>query len=64
MSSLTKFPVNARNVCGLLNAIAPSSVTEFKDAALEYMCLNLEAMLQGGYVLSLLFLKRTQLTSL
>lgn len=40
--------VNVRNVCGLLNAIAPSSVTEFKDAALEYLCLSLEAMLQGG----------------
>ncbi|GAB7349268.1 hypothetical protein MBLNU459_g8416t1 [Dothideomycetes sp. NU459] len=40
--------VTARNVCGLLNAIAPSSVTEFKDASLEYMCLSLEAMLQGG----------------
>lgn len=42
--------VTARNVCGLLNAIAPSSVTEFKDASLEYMCLSLEAMLQGGCV--------------
>lgn len=39
--------VNVRNVCGLLNAIAPSSVHEFKDAALEYLCLSLEAMLQG-----------------
>jgi hypothetical protein len=40
--------VTTRNVCGLLNAIAPSSVTEFKDASLEYLCLSLEAMLQGG----------------
>ncbi|KAL1847008.1 hypothetical protein Plec18167_003014 [Paecilomyces lecythidis] len=37
--------VNTRNVCHLLNAVAPCSVTEFKDAALEYICLNLEAML-------------------
>jgi alpha-tubulin suppressor-like RCC1 family protein len=40
--------VTTRNVCGLLNAIAPSSVAEFKDASLEYLCLSLEAMLQGG----------------
>jgi alpha-tubulin suppressor-like RCC1 family protein len=42
--------VNARNVCNLLNAISPSLVHEFKDAALEYLCLNLEAMLQGHYL--------------
>ncbi|SMR51060.1 unnamed protein product [Zymoseptoria tritici ST99CH_3D1] len=42
--------VNARNVCGLLNAISPSSVNEFKDAGLEYLCLNLEAMLQGHFL--------------
>lgn len=42
--------VNNRNVCGLLNAIAPSSVHEFKDAALEYICLSLEAMLQGHHL--------------
>jgi hypothetical protein len=40
--------VNARNVCSLLNAIAPSSVAEFKDAALEYVCLSLEAVMQNG----------------
>ncbi|KAJ9309320.1 hypothetical protein DTO217A2_1258 [Paecilomyces variotii] len=39
--------VNTRNVCHLLNAVAPCSVTEFKDAALEYICLNLEAMLEN-----------------
>ncbi|KAK2761687.1 hypothetical protein FQN54_001515 [Arachnomyces sp. PD_36] len=39
--------VNTRNVCHLLNAIAPCSVTEFKDAAFEYICLNLEAMLEN-----------------
>jgi len=44
--------VNARNVCQLLNAIAPSSVAEFKDAGLEYVCLSLEAVLQNGYVMS------------
>lgn len=42
--------VNARNVCSLLNAISPSSVAEFKDAGLEYLCLNLEAMLQGHHL--------------
>ena len=39
--------VNTRNVCQLLNAVAPCSVTEFKDAALEYICLNLEGMLEN-----------------
>ena len=43
--------VNARNVCSLLTAVAPSSVAEFKDAALEYVCLSLEAVMQNGYVL-------------
>lgn len=42
--------VNARNVCGLLNAISPSSVHEFKDAGLEYLCLSLEAVLQGHHL--------------
>ncbi|PNS15123.1 hypothetical protein CAC42_2352 [Sphaceloma murrayae] len=40
--------VNVRNVASLLNAVAPSSVSEFKDATLEYMCLSLESMLHGG----------------
>ncbi|KAF2116273.1 hypothetical protein BDV96DRAFT_491648 [Lophiotrema nucula] len=40
--------VNARNICSLLTAIAPSSVAEFKDAALEYVCLSLEAVMQNG----------------
>jgi alpha-tubulin suppressor-like RCC1 family protein len=40
--------VNDRNVCSLLQAIAPSSVAEFKDAALEYVCLSLEAVMQNG----------------
>jgi inhibitor of Bruton tyrosine kinase len=42
--------VNVRNVCGLLNAISPSSIHEFKDAALEYICLSLESMLQGHHL--------------
>lgn len=39
--------VNTRNVCQLVNAVAPCSVTEFKDAALEYLCMNLEGMLEN-----------------
>ncbi|KAH8704953.1 BTB domain and ankyrin repeat protein [Talaromyces proteolyticus] len=39
--------VNTRNVCHLLNAVAPCTVTEFKEAALEYICLNLETMLEN-----------------
>ena len=40
--------VNTRNICSLLNAVAPCSVTSFKDAGLEYICLNMEAMLEGN----------------
>ena len=39
--------VNTRNISQLLNAVAPCSVTEFKDAGLEYMCLQLESMLEN-----------------
>ncbi|KAL8884510.1 MAG: hypothetical protein Q9215_007459, partial [Flavoplaca cf. flavocitrina] len=39
--------VETRNVCQLLNAVAPCSVTGFKQAALEYICLNLEGMLEN-----------------
>lgn len=42
--------VNVRNACELLNAVSPSSVHEFKDAGLEYLCLNMEAMLQGHHL--------------
>lgn len=42
--------MNNRNVCYLLNTIAPCFVKEFKDAALEYICLNLEDLLANGYV--------------
>lgn len=47
-TKLIKIAVNARNVCSLLTAVAPSSVAEFKDAALEYVCLSLEAVMQNG----------------
>ena len=42
--------VHVRNICGWLNAISPSSVRQFKDVALEYLYLSLEAMLQGHYL--------------
>ncbi|KAM7215080.1 hypothetical protein V8F06_009534 [Rhypophila decipiens] len=38
---------NIRNVAHLLNAISPCSITEFKDAGLEYVCLQLEGMLEN-----------------
>ncbi|AEO64356.1 uncharacterized protein THITE_2110432 [Thermothielavioides terrestris NRRL 8126] len=38
---------NIRNISHLLNAISPCSVTEFKDAGLEYICLQLETMLEN-----------------
>ncbi|RMZ84619.1 hypothetical protein DV737_g1198, partial [Chaetothyriales sp. CBS 132003] len=38
--------VTMRNVCGLLNAVAECSVTEFKQVALEFICLNLEGMME------------------
>lgn len=44
------FTVTVRNVCQLVNVIAPCSVQTFKKRALEYICLNLEAVLQNGYV--------------
>ncbi|KAK4201542.1 hypothetical protein QBC40DRAFT_347764 [Triangularia verruculosa] len=39
--------VNIRNIAHFLNAIGPCSVTEFKDAGLEYICLQLETMLEN-----------------
>lgn len=39
--------VNTRNVCNIINAVAPCSITELKDAGLEYMCLQLESMLEN-----------------
>lgn len=40
--------VTTRNVCHILNAVAPCAVDQFKCAALEYICLNLEIMLEFG----------------
>ena len=45
--------VTIRNVCQLLNTVADCSVNEFKHVALEYICLNLEAMLEYRYVIVL-----------
>ncbi|KAI1662366.1 hypothetical protein F4813DRAFT_106449 [Daldinia decipiens] len=39
--------VNTRNISNLLNAISPCSVTEFKDKGLEYICLQMESMLEN-----------------
>ncbi|WEW58164.1 hypothetical protein PRK78_003632 [Emydomyces testavorans] len=39
--------VNIRNVVPYLNAVAPCAVTAFKRVGLEYVCLNLEAMLEN-----------------
>lgn len=39
--------VNTRNVCNIANAVALCSITELKDASLEYMCLQLESMLEN-----------------
>ncbi|KAI1373510.1 hypothetical protein F4677DRAFT_429142 [Hypoxylon crocopeplum] len=36
-----------RNISTLLNAISPCSVTEFKDKGLEYICLQMESMLEN-----------------
>ncbi|KEF51560.1 uncharacterized protein A1O9_12477 [Exophiala aquamarina CBS 119918] len=38
--------VTIRNVCSLVNVIAECSVDSFKRAALEFICLNLEIMLE------------------
>lgn len=45
--------VTTRNACQLLNAVAPYSVTKLKDVLLEYLCLNLEAMLENQLVVIL-----------
>ncbi|KAG0651253.1 BTB POZ domain-containing 1 [Hyphodiscus hymeniophilus] len=42
--------VNTRNVSQLLNVMAPCSVAEFKNAALEYVCLQLESMLENHLI--------------
>ncbi|KAK5626167.1 hypothetical protein RRF57_001882 [Xylaria bambusicola] len=39
--------VSTRNISTLLNNISPCSVTEFKKNGLEYICLQMEAMLEN-----------------
>ena len=39
--------VNTRNISHLLNEISTCSVTSFKDVGLEYICLQLESMLEN-----------------
>ncbi|KAF9875954.1 BTB/POZ domain-containing protein [Colletotrichum karsti] len=39
--------VTTRNIALLLNEISPCTVTEFKDAGLEYICLQMESMLEN-----------------
>ncbi|KAI6083226.1 hypothetical protein F4821DRAFT_245205 [Hypoxylon rubiginosum] len=39
--------VTTRNISVLLNVISPCSVTEFKDKGLEYICLQMESMLEN-----------------
>lgn len=46
-SVIGKF-VTTRNIANLLNEISVCSVTEFKDVGLEYICLQLENMLENG----------------
>ncbi|KAF7719851.1 Uncharacterized protein PECH_007761 [Penicillium ucsense] len=42
--------VHVRNISYFLNSVATVFVSEFKEASLEYMCLNLEAMLANRYL--------------
>ena len=39
--------VTTRNIANLLNEISPCSVTDFKNTGLEYICLQLESMLEN-----------------
>ncbi|KAI0483884.1 hypothetical protein F4859DRAFT_416992 [Xylaria cf. heliscus] len=39
--------VSTRNISTLLNLISPCSVTEFKEKGLEYICLQVEGMLEN-----------------
>ena len=45
-SVIGKF-ATTRNIANLLNEISPCVVTGFKDAGLEYICLQLESMLEN-----------------
>lgn len=49
---LSRF-INTRNIAHFLNAISPCSVTEFKDAGLEYITLQLENMLENNLLAEL-----------
>ncbi|RFU73170.1 hypothetical protein TARUN_9088 [Trichoderma arundinaceum] len=51
-SLIGKFVTN-RNVSNLLNEISPCSVAEFKNTGLEYICLQLESMLENHFLDSL-----------
>ncbi|RKF64444.1 putative btb poz domain-containing protein [Erysiphe neolycopersici] len=42
--------VNDRNICNLLNVIAPCSVPNFREFALKYICLNLESILENHLI--------------
>lgn len=42
--------VTTRNIANLLNEISTCSVTEFKDVGLEYICLQLESMLENHHL--------------
>lgn len=42
--------VNDRNICYLLNIIAPYSVSNFKQFALKYICLHLESVLENHLI--------------
>ncbi|KAJ5727233.1 hypothetical protein N7493_005053 [Penicillium malachiteum] len=42
--------VNIRNITYLLNSVSPIYKKEFKEAALEYICLDLESMLTNRYL--------------
>lgn len=42
--------VTTRNISNLLNEISTCSVTEFKDVGLEYICLQLENMLENCHL--------------
>ncbi|KAF2239628.1 RCC1/BLIP-II [Viridothelium virens] len=44
--------VTIRNVASFLNAVAPTAVSQFKDAGLEYLSLSLEAVLENAYALN------------
>jgi alpha-tubulin suppressor-like RCC1 family protein len=39
--------VNTRSIAPMLNAVSPYAITEFKDAGLEYVCLQMENMLEN-----------------